>query len=495
MNASRALRVVTAPQRTVEGVRAVLPNAVRGGADVVEVRIDRLPPSEVLRLGQLFPSVVPLIATYRSRTEGGEGADDPGRRGPILAEAGSLPFAYLDLEADRDRPPDLTHEPEVDPAQYIVSRHLDTIDLWEDARSLLTTTVPRTAWKKIVVPASVGELLDRILPGLPGPGTQRFTVHTTGPSGALLRIWADQLGMAAVYCAPPSDTDSARAVPPVEPTQIPVDRLHIDRMAPEGPFFGLLGRPTSHSLSPRIHTRWMHASHHRGVYVAIDVLSEAELSLVVRALVRRGFRGFNVTSPWKEAALRTADSASPSAKSTGGANTLSEVGDAVHADNTDRHAVKRRLEELRHEGTWSDDKLTVVGTGGAARAALDAARELGAERWVVGRNPAATAELEREFGAKVVDLARPPRTSVVLHATTVGREGHPGLGVDIRGLLGPGRHLVDFVYAPKYPTLRELSESAGASYEDGERLLLYQAVESYRIWWGESPPDQDGIDR
>ncbi|MCI4351145.1 MAG: type I 3-dehydroquinate dehydratase [Thermoplasmata archaeon] len=493
MSETRALRVVTSPDRTVASVRSSIPVAVRAGAQVVEVRLDRLPVTEIGRLTDLFPSNVPLLATYRSKGEGGEGADEPALRASILDAAVALPFTYVDLEVERDPVTDRLRGDGGMSRRFVLSRHLDRIDLWDSARSLLSTVPPGAAWSKIVVPASVAELIHRILPALPPPGSGRFTVHTTGASGALLRLWADQLGLSAVYCAPPDLPDAGRGCPPVESAQIPVERLRVERIAPHGPFFGLLGSPTSHSRSPTIHERWMEVAHRPGAYVTVDILTATELQLAVPVLQRRGFRGLNVTSPWKEEALRLATTASGSALRTRNANTLVLEGTAVHADNTDRGAVLRRLGELRREGIWTDACVTVLGNGGAARSALDAARELRAERWVLGRDAERTGRVAREFGADLVDTAKAPTTSVILNATSVGREEVPRFDFDIRGLLGPGRHLVDFVYAPQFSTVRDLAEKAGASYEDGTRLLEYQAAESYRIWWGESPPRERSV--
>jgi shikimate dehydrogenase len=486
MSARRALRVVSSPARTLEAIRREIPIDARAGADVVEVRVDRLAADELDHLDRLFPAPLPLLGTLRSRSEGGEGPDQSAHRRELLARMSAQPFAFIDIESTRDSAAGLAVLPDAGAGRWVRSRHLSDSRHWEEEALALGASQASTAWTKIVLPASVGDLFDRILPALPAPGTAPFTVHTTGASGALLRAWADRLGMAAVYCAPPAY--GAPSGPAVEPAQLPVDRLGPEAMGPSGPFFALLGNPTSHSRSPELHTRWMRLAHRKGVYVAADIASEDELFAAVAGLVKGGFRGFNITSPWKRAALHLASTASPEAVRVGGANTLTVDGERLAAANTDREAVARRLRELRATGVWSDPRLLVLGTGGAARAALDAGRELEAEQWIAGRDPTTAAQVASEFGAQVWRPDHAAPFSVVVHATTVGRVRGAVVEIPWADALARGSHVVDFVYAPADPIVAVSAREVGASYEDGERLLRYQAAGSYRLWWGEEPP-------
>ena len=490
MTLPRALRVVSSPARTVDGVRAELTVHAGAGADIVEVRVDRLPISERAGLDRLFPTPVPLLGTLRSRAEGGEGPDDPSERHRWLTAMCAAPFELIDLEVRRDRASGLPSAPSGEPRRWVRSMHLAGVREWDDATCVMAETPPATAWTKIVVPATMDELVNRILPAVPPAGMSRYCVHTTGASGSILRAWADRLGMAAVYCAPSANGADYRPDAAVEASQIPIDRLRPEAMDADGPFFALLGRPTAHSQSPAIHSRWMRHARRKGVYVVADIASENELSLAVPALIRGGFRGFNVTSPWKEAALGLATTASAEATRIGCANTLTVDGTGVTAANTDQGAVVRRLRELRAEGRWTDDRLLVLGTGGAARAVLDAARELGADRWVIGRDRATTERVAQGFGARVWGQESSPSFSIVFHATTVGRGRGATLEFAIAGALTRGSHLIDLVYAPDDPALETTARAAGATYEAGERLLRYQAAGSYRLWWGDGPPGE-----
>ncbi|MCI4335324.1 MAG: hypothetical protein L3K04_06860, partial [Thermoplasmata archaeon] len=53
--------------------------------------------------------------------------------------------------------------------------------------------------------------------------------------------------------------------------------------------------------------------------------------------------------------------------------------------------------------------------------------------------------------------------------------------------VGSGTRLLDWVYAPAIPHLEERAIGRGAVYEDGRRLLLYQASEAFRELFGVAP--------
>ncbi|MGI0130965.1 MAG: shikimate dehydrogenase family protein, partial [Thermoplasmata archaeon] len=313
-------------------------------------------------------------------------------------------------------------------------------------------------------------------------------VMTSGPSGPLSRVLAQRLALPAVYVAPPVAAGvGGPPADPVEPAQIPVDRLraYFDA-SPGARLFGVVGHPLAHSLSPQIHALWMASQHRPGLYIPIEILSAEELATSLEPLAADGLAGWNVTAPWKEPALALATRRSTTAQRAGCASALVRAAQEWHAENFDVSALVRRLRELRTSGAWRSDRLLVVGSGGAARAALLAAEELRVEADLLARNRARVATLAREFSARIAPSDSGP-ADLVVHTTTVGRVGSnaPPAGLDER--VGPQTYLLDFVYRATIPVLRELAERRGARYEDGTRLLVYQAAESFALFWG-SPP-------
>ncbi len=485
MSGPRPLLVSSLPARDVRSARRESLEASEAGADLAELRLDRWPAREREAVDRLFPSPIPLVATYRSRREGGEGSSSSVRRGRVLRRLDLLPFWAVDREVARDRPP-------ADPGgpPTIWSRH-DGPGTLRD--SLAAARGPprgdRVRFRKFVLPAATGEVLRELsrLRGRP-PSLRSTVVHTTGPSGGLLRALGCALGLPAVYASLPE----RRGREPIEASQIPVDRLRRSFEAgPNGPRFAVLGAAVERSWSPKIFDGWMRSAGDAGLYLSIGVDSRREFGRALDELPRWGFRGLNVTHPWKRDALLRAARSSPMARRCGCANTLTWTRGGWVAENTDVRAVARRLGEIGTAGRWDGGEALVVGTGGAACSALAALDSIDAHAYVLGRDPARARGLARRFGAEVAPR-RPNRTaSLVLHATTVGQRSAGRLDLPLRRWLGPGTHLLDFVYAAERPELPRLARATHARYEDGSRLLAYQAAEGYAIWFGHPVSDRD----
>jgi len=480
--------IATLPSRSVGDARRDAAAAARAGADVAEVRLDRWDEGERDRVASLFPSPLPLLATMRSRAEGGAGPDDAAARVAWRDRCRALPFEWIDLEADRDLPVDAGAAANAPSGGWIVSSHLAEGTPAREVHRRLAASLPPRSVAKVILPASVATALHGIAPELPVPGESRFIVHTTGPSGGLLRAWSRRLGLAGVYGCLPAGSASE---PAVERSQIPVDRLRrfLDANG-EAPLFAVVGRPIAHSRSPDLHHFWMEREHRDGLYIALEIASDDEFVDALAPLAEGGFRGLNVTHPFKDAALRAATRSGPGAVACGCANTLTFRDGEVEAENTDLLAILRRLEEYKADGSWDGSSLTLLGTGGSARATLAAARTLGVRTQIAGRRREAAAGLAREFGAEVAPDAATHPASLIVNATTVGRSPGGRLSFDLGPWIGAKTQLLDFVYRPDDPILAQTVHAAGGRYEDGRRLLGYAAAASYEIWWGARPAPQ-----
>lgn len=248
---------------------------------------------------------------------------------------------------------------------------------------------------------------------------------------------------------------------------------------------GVAGLPVSHSRSPAIHNAALAALGLDWLYVPVPLPAD-RFGETVRALPGSGFRGLNVTVPYKLAAHDLADERSAAAAAIGAANTLTFEEDAVHADNTDAPGL---IDALGESPTGL--RALVLGAGGAARAAVWALLDAGAaEVSVWSRTPDRAAALAAELGAR--NAERPAGADLLVNCTPVGLPGWPE-GEEALTALGlggadPPATVVDMAYGERPTALEEWAERGGARFVSGIEVLVRQGARSLERWTGRDPP-------
>jgi shikimate dehydrogenase len=253
---------------------------------------------------------------------------------------------------------------------------------------------------------------------------------------------------------------------------------------------GVFGKPIAHSLSPVIHTAgYLATGLDDWTYQAVEC-AEAELPDRVAGLGPE-WVGLSLTMPLKEVALSVASSVGPVAAAVGAANTLVRQPDGTwHADNTD---VPGMVRVLRDAGVPATPRVTVLGAGGTARAALAAAARLGAAAvTAVARRPAALDELAPVAATLGVAL-RPvgwddaagacAGADVVVATVPKGAADALAAAVAWR----PGTVLFDALYDPWPTPLAAAAAAAGCRIVSGLDLLLAQALGQFEQFTGVRP--------
>jgi shikimate dehydrogenase len=253
---------------------------------------------------------------------------------------------------------------------------------------------------------------------------------------------------------------------------------------------GVLGRPIGHSLSPVIHNagyaaaglaQWSYTAHECG---------EPDLAGFVAGL-DDAWAGLSLTMPLKEVALDVADEVAPVAAALGAANTLLRLPDGTwRAENTDAPGM---VDALLAAGVATAERICVLGAGGTARAALAAARDLGADAVTVyARRTAAVDELTPvadDLGLTLIaagwgDAGLAGDADVVI--STVPRGVADPVAPDITWRAGAV--LFDAVYDPWPTPLAAAAEAAGCRIVSGLDLLLAQAVHQFELFTSVDAP-------
>jgi shikimate dehydrogenase len=243
---------------------------------------------------------------------------------------------------------------------------------------------------------------------------------------------------------------------------------------------GVLGHPVGHSRSPAMHNAAFKELGLDWRYVRLPVPPDA-FAETVRALPASGYRGANVTIPYKEAALALADEAHDAARAIGAANTLSFADGAIYADNTDAAGLLAALPRPPEGMT-----ALVFGAGGAGRAAAWALREGGAEVSVWNRTPERARALADELGVACVEA--PVRADLVVNATSVGL--HPGDAIEELPIawIEPPELAVELVYGDHETPFATWAQAGGATVVEGLEVLVRQGALAFERWTGREAP-------
>jgi|GEM_PF-169053 len=262
---------------------------------------------------------------------------------------------------------------------------------------------------------------------------------------------------------------------------------------PDGPFYGVLGDPVGHSLSPAMQGAALDARELEFEYLALEIKA-GRLRALKEGPFGRHLAGFNVTAPHKAAVAKLCDGRTDQARDLGVVNTVRVEDGKWFGHNTDSGGILTVL-----SGAWAEETpppaAVVLGAGGSGRAAVDALLRWGVsavtvrnrsqgplddmQSWLEGRGLADAVTLER----LKTDPPPVPDQPMVWVGCLAG-------GVDMRPYLpdAAGDHpalLLDMRYGSQLP---DGPPPLGFDVVDGKPVLVMQGGLSFGWWFGPPVP-------
>ena len=267
--------------------------------------------------------------------------------------------------------------------------------------------------------------------------------------------------------------------------------------------FAVLGKPISHSLSPKMHNaafatlqeRYPHFSRSR--YFRFEIAPEA-LDEALPLFFEKNFHGLNLTIPHKVAALPLLKSISPEAEIIGAANTLvrDDTLGGWRGENTDGRGFARAAEMqlgIKLEGAH----LVLLGAGGAARAiAATALTQNCASLTIVNRSREraetlinALPETQRQICCiignsfeEIREATKTPRhTCLVVNATALGLKPDDASPFPPE-LLQADMAIYDTTYGTHTSALVAAAQQLGIPAADGRSMLAWQGALAFELW-------------
>ena len=257
--------------------------------------------------------------------------------------------------------------------------------------------------------------------------------------------------------------------------------------------YAVIGHPIAHSLSPIMHKANFAALGIKADYEKFDIEPE-NLASFIREKRREGYRGLNITVPFKTAVLDLLDVRDESVVRYGSCNTIKFGEDSlIYGYNTD---IDGFLWSLASNGFSLDGaRIMILGCGGAGGAIARCAVYEGASEVILaGRTQnkvdALAAELERISSTCHITALRDEdrvriaySCDIVVNTTPIGlKEGD--VSILPQEAFHSGQFALDIIPTRELPPMAVTARAAGAVSCGGLDFLVAQGARSFEIWTG-----------
>jgi shikimate dehydrogenase len=261
--------------------------------------------------------------------------------------------------------------------------------------------------------------------------------------------------------------------------------------------YAVIGNPIEHSKSPAIHNAFAEATQQHLLYER--VLSPLDgFANTVATMCAQGFKGANVTVPFKFEAYQIAHRLTERAHDAGAVNTLVFNEDGIVGDNTDGAGLVRDIEHNLQIGI-AGKRVLLIGAGGAAEGVLHPILAQGPALLVITNRSLDKAlsmvkKVEEQGDYRFVsvnayafeDLAG-QQFDIIINATSTGLTDS---ALPIPATIFAANALAyDMMYGRETPFMA-LAKQANARVSDGLGMLIEQAAEAFAVWRGVYPDTQ-----
>ncbi len=251
--------------------------------------------------------------------------------------------------------------------------------------------------------------------------------------------------------------------------------------------YTVIGNPINHSKSPLIHRLFAEQTHQQLDYTTTLAPLDG-FQQTIRQLIKQGYKGCNITVPFKLQAFELADQLSARAQAAGAVNTFHFQQGKIVADNTDGIGMVNDIQQNLGV-SLTNKRILLVGAGGAAQGVLlPLVEQQPAQLVISNRSIEKAIRLQQQIApqaqACTFNQLAGQQFDVIINATSAGlSDSQLPLPEQI---FAPGSLAYDMMYGRQTPFMA-LAAAQQAQVADGLGMLVGQAAEAFYIWRGVRP--------
>ena len=249
--------------------------------------------------------------------------------------------------------------------------------------------------------------------------------------------------------------------------------------------FFVIGNPIDHSLSPKLHNYWFKKNNIEAIYDKKELNSD-NLKNFISGIKEKKIFGINVTVPFKKSVIPFLDKLSPEAETTQSVNTIYLDSEKIIGHNTDIIGFQNSIRDVNYD--IKDKKILLLGAGGVAPSIIFALNKMSVSKIFVSNRTKEKAENLKDYFENliVVDWGEIPSFDMIINATSVGLNNDDRINLDL-SKIEKGKFFYDIIYNPEETEFLKLGKNLGHQTENGKKMFIYQAAESFHIWHGVKP--------
>jgi shikimate dehydrogenase len=229
-------------------------------------------------------------------------------------------------------------------------------------------------------------------------------------------------------------------------------------------------------------------------YMAFHVTSE-RLPAAIEGIRGLGISGLNVTIPHKVSIMNLLDDIDPLALKIGAVNTVVNESGKLIGYNTDGIGFVNGLKELLQGRNIANQRILIIGAGGAARAIYFSLLSEGVKRVDIANRTISNAQKlidsQSSSFSKALNLTFAENEievyDIVINTTSIGM--HPrtdDVPINLRNLK-KGAVVSDIIYNPLETKWLNQARELGAITQNGVDMFVFQGALSFEKWTGIYP--------
>tara|TARA_B100001121_G_scaffold305442_1_gene322827 strand:+ start:624 stop:1445 length:822 start_codon:yes stop_codon:yes gene_type:complete len=261
-------------------------------------------------------------------------------------------------------------------------------------------------------------------------------------------------------------------------------------------FFGIIGNPIKHSLSPVLHNYWFEKYNIDADYSIIATTSD-ELPKIIKKIKNGTYSGINVTLPYKQKIINYLDKVVNDAELTGSVNTLLlDQENTLIGENTDVFGLQAAY--LKEIDNNLNKKVLVIGAGGVSPSVILSVQKSGIKNIsITNRTNEKCIFLKKKFkNLNIISWenleAEVKNFDIIINATSLGLKN----GEDFKfNFLNTRNEVVyiDTIYNPLETKTFKHLKGEGKKVFNGLDMFIYQGQKSFYLWNKINPEIDDTL--